>query len=145
HPLGNFAALNADALAKNVEATTRLANALVDRAVPLPSGGAGFEYYFAYGGGRAPWTSGFAQVVAAQALARAAAVDTADAARLKETAHAAFRAVPGRLVRDTSFGPWIRLYSFNRAVVLNAQLQSAISLASYAKLTSDSQAATLAV
>ena len=144
HPLGNFAALNADALAKNVTATTRLANALADRAVPEAAGGAGWEYYFDYGGGRAPWTSGFAQVVAAQSFARAAKVDTADSARLLAAARSAYHAVPGRLVRDTSFGPWIRLYSFNHAVVLNAQLQAAISLASYAKLTSDSQAGTLA-
>ena len=144
HPLGNFAALNADALTKNVTATTRLANALADRAVPEAAGGAGWEYYFDYGGGRAPWTSGFAQVVAAQSFARAAKVDTADSARLLAAARSAYRAVPGRLVRDTSFGPWIRLYSFNHAVVLNAQLQAAISLASYAKLTSDSQAGTLA-
>jgi D-glucuronyl C5-epimerase C-terminus len=144
HPLGNFAALNADALAKNVTATTRLANALAERAVPEAAGGAGWEYYFDYGGGRAPWTSGFAQVVAAQSFARAAKVDTADSARLLSAARSAYHAVPGRLVRDTSFGPWIRLYSFNHAVVLNAQLQAAISLASYAKLTSDSQAGTLA-
>ena len=144
HPLGNFAALNAVALSKNVEATTRLANALADRAVPEAAGGSGWEYYFDYGGGRAPWTSGFAQVVAAQSFARAAKVDTTDSSLLLAAARSAFHAVPGRLVRDTSFGPWIRLYSFNHAVVLNAQLQAAISLASYAKLTSDSQAATLA-
>ena len=125
-------------------ATTRLATALADRAVPEAAGGAGWEYYFDYGGGRAPWTSGFAQVVAAQSFARAAKVDTADSARLLAAARSAYRAVPGRLVRDTSFGPWIRLYSFNHAVVLNAQLQAAISLASYAKLTSDSQAGTMA-
>ncbi len=144
HPLANFAALNAAALSKNVEATTRLANALADRAVPEAGGGAGWEYYFDFGAGRAPWQSGFAQTVAAQAFARAAKVDTSDSAALLATAHAAFRAIPGRLVRSTAFGPWIKLYSFNRAIVLNAQLQSAISLADYAKATSDTRAATLA-
>jgi hypothetical protein len=144
HPLGNFAALNAAVASKNVAATTRLATALAARGVPEAGGGLGFEYYFDYGGGRAPWTSGFAQAVAAQAFARAAALDTADSTTLLAAAHGAFRAIPGRLVRATSFGPWIKLYSFSRAVVLNAQLQSAISLSDYAKATSDTGATTLA-
>ena len=38
HPLGNFAALNAVAGAKDTVATTRLANALLARAVPDPNG-----------------------------------------------------------------------------------------------------------
>jgi hypothetical protein len=144
HPLGNFAALNAAVASKNVAATARLATALAARGVPVAGGGLGFEYYFDYGGGQAPWTSGFAQAVAAQAFARAAALDTADSASLLAAAHGAFRAIPGRLVRSTSFGPWIKLYSFNRAVVLNAQLQSAISLSDYGKATSDTGAITLA-
>jgi D-glucuronyl C5-epimerase C-terminus len=144
HPLGNFAALNAAVAAKNVAATARLATALAARGVPESGGGTGFEYYFDYGGGRAPWTSGFAQAVAAQAFARAAALDTADSETLLAAARAAYRAIPGRLVHQTSFGPWIKLYSFNRAVVLNAQLQSAISLADYAKAVSDAGASAFA-
>jgi hypothetical protein len=144
HPLGNFAALNAAVAAKNEAATARLAMALAARGVPEAGGGTAFEYYFDYGGGRAPWTSGFAQAVAAQAFARAAALDTTDAPTLLAAARSAYRAIPGRLVRQTAFGPWIKLYSFNRAVVLNAQLQSAISLADYAKTTSDSAAGALA-
>ena len=42
------------------------------RGVPEAERGTGWEYYFDYGGGRAPWLSGFAQAVAAQAFARAA-------------------------------------------------------------------------
>ena len=144
HPLGNFAALNAAVASKDEAATARLATALAARGVPEASGGTGWEYYFDYGGGRAPWTSGFAQAVAAQAFARAAALDTTDSSTLLAAARSAYRAIPGRLVRQTSYGPWIKLYSFNRAVVLNAQLQSAISLADYAKATSDSGAAGLA-
>jgi hypothetical protein len=143
HPLGNFAALNATLATKNVAATARLANALLARAVPDAHGGTGWEYYFDYSGGRAPWRSGFAQAVAAQALARAAALDTADAPALHDAARRAYRSLPGHLVESTSFGPWIKLYSFNRAVVLNAQLQSAISLADYAKAENDEAAATL--
>ena len=82
HPLANFGALNAAALSKNVTATTLLANALAARGVPEPGGGVGFEYDFDFGGGQAPWLSGFAQAVAAQAFARAAQVDTADSAKL---------------------------------------------------------------
>ena len=144
HPLGNFAALNAATASKDVAATTKLANALVDRGVPDAGGGMSWEYYFDYSGGRAPWRSGFAQAVAAQALARAAAVDTPDSSKLLAAAHAAYRTLPGQLVQQTSFGPWVRLYSFNHVVVLNAQLQTAISLASYAKSTSDTDAAALA-
>ena len=144
HPLANFGALNAAALSKNVTATTLLANALAARGVPEPGGGVGFEYDFDFGGGRAPWLSGFAQAVAAQAFARAAQVDTADSTKLLMVARAAFRTIQGRLVRRTAFGPWIKLYGFDQAVVLNAQLQSAISLAGYARLTSNTAAGTLA-
>ena len=144
HPLASFAALNAAAASKNAAVAGRLATALVERGVPAAGGGVGWEYYFDYAGGRAPWLSGFAQAVAAQAFARAAAVDTLDAPALQAAARSAYRAIPGRLDSNTRFGPWIKLYSFNRAVVLNAQLQSGISLANYAKLSSDSQAATLA-
>jgi len=144
HPLGDFGALNNVAAGKDIAATARLARALAARGVPEPGGGEGWEYYFDYSGGGAPWLSGFAQAVAAQAFARAATVDTADAPALDAAARAAYRAIPGRLDRQTSFGPWIKLYSFDRAVVLNAQLQSAISLAYYAEATSDGSAGTLA-
>ncbi len=144
HPLGNFAALNAAVASKSVPATARLATALAARGVPDAGGGLSWEYYFDYSGGRAPWRSGFAQAVAAQSFARAAALDKADAPEFLAAAHAAYRTLPGRLVEQTRFGPWIRLYSFNHVVVLNAQLQTAISLADYAKSTSDADAAALA-
>ena len=143
HPLASFGALNAAVATRNVAATARLATALAARGVPEAGGARVFEYYFDYGGGRAPWTSGFAQAVAAQAFARAAAVDTGDSSVLLGAARSAYRAIPGRLERQTGFGPWIKLYSFNRAVVLNAQLQSAISLADYAKATGDTRAEAL--
>ena len=144
HPLGNFGALNALAAAGNIAGTARLADALLARGVPAAGGGTSWEYYFDYSGGAAPWTSGFAQAVAAQAFAHAASIDTADSAAFLAAARSAYRAIPGRLVRETLFGPWIELYSFNRALVLNAQLQSVISLAAYAKATSDAGAASLA-
>src|SRR5437870_10547999 len=83
-----------------------------------------------------------AQAVLAQALSRTAAItgDPADT----ETARGAFRAIPGALVRQLPSGAWIRLYSFDSAAVLNAQLQSAISVGDYAVATGDAEAAALA-
>ncbi len=144
HPLGNFAALNAAVASKSVPATAKLANALADRGVPDAAGGLSWEYYFDYSGAHAPWRSGFAQAIAAQSFARAAALDRPDAAKFLAAANAAYRTLPGKLVEQTRFGPWIRLYSFNHDVVLNAQLQTAISLADYAKSTSNADAAALA-
>jgi hypothetical protein len=143
HPLAEFSALNAHAAAKDVDGTRRLAAALAARAVPRPGGGAGWEYYFRYGGGRPPWTSGMAQAVAAQAFARAAALVPDESAALADEAARAFRAVPP-LTTSVAAGPWIRLYSFSRNPVLNAQLQSVLSLESYAAATNDDTAMTLA-
>ena len=50
----------------------RLADALIARGVYQPGGGVGWEYSFPFCGGRAPWISGMAQAVAAQAFARTA-------------------------------------------------------------------------
>jgi D-glucuronyl C5-epimerase C-terminus len=142
HPLANMSALNAHATAKDVAATERLATALIARAVPR-NGGAAWEYYFPYGGGRAPWVSGMAQAVAAQAFSRAAALATDESTTFSYEAAAAFATVP-RLTRKVAAGPWIRLYSFSSMQVLNAQLQSLLSLQTYANASNNSAAATLA-
>ena len=142
HPLANFSALNAHAIAKDVAGTERLAAALIARAVPR-SGGVAWEYYFPYGGGRAPWVSGMAQAVAAQAFSRAAALVTDESTTFSHEAAGAFATVPG-LTTKVAAGPWIRLYSFSSMAVLNAQLQSVLSLETYAKASDDSAAATLA-
>ena len=144
HPLANFGALNAKAASGTTESVERLAQALIERGVKLPGGGISWEYYFNYSGGRAPWLSGMAQAVAAQAFANAAQSDQADAKKLMATARGAYRAIPGRLLTQRAAGPWIRLYSFNRLVVLNAQLQSTLSLQSYANASTDGDAAALA-
>jgi hypothetical protein len=142
HPLANVSALNAHVAAKDVDATKRLADALAARAVPRRGGGIVWEYYFPFGG-RPPWVSGMAQAVAAQAFARAAALVRDESAALLREATNAFRAVP-RLTTKLAAGPWIRLYSFSANPVLNAQLQSVLSLETYAKATNDAAAATLA-
>jgi hypothetical protein len=138
HPLGNFGALNAAVASGDQERTRRLADALLARAV----GGGTWEYYFGISGGRPPWTSGMAQAVAAQALARAGQM--LSDSTYTTAARRAFDAIPGRLVRARPGGPWVRLYSFSSVVVLNAQLQSAISIDDYATIAGDPAAAALA-
>jgi hypothetical protein len=145
HPLANFGALNARVAAGDIEGSQRLADALIARGVYQSSGGIGWEYTFPYAGGRAPWLSGMAQAVAAQALARAAGLVPSEATSLMGKARAAYQAIPGRLLTSVAAGPWIRLYSFTSLPVLNAQLQTVISLQSYATTAQDSVAAALAL
>lgn len=144
HPLANFGALNAHVAAHDADATRLLADALVARGVYASGAGVGWEYTFPFAGGRGPWISGMAQAVAAQAFARAAALVPERSTQYLRSAHAAFRAIPGRLLTSVSAGPWIRLYSFDSLRVLNAQLQAVVSLQSYATVASDPEAAALA-
>jgi hypothetical protein len=133
HPLANFAKLNSLVAARRAEEASRLAQALVARGVPA-AGGLAWEYYFPFGGGKAPWTSGMAQAVAAQALARAG---------LLAEAGLAFRSVERGLVMQVDGREWVRIYSFNRLAVLNAQLQALLSVRDYAELAEDPAAADL--
>ena len=144
HPLANFGALNGKAVGNTTESVQRLARALLERGVREPGGGIGWEYYFDYSGGKAPWLSGMAQAVAAQAFANAANLVDTDSTQFEVTAKAAFRTLSGRLITWRSSGPWIKLYGFNSNVVLNAQLQSLISLRAYANASADGDAAALA-
>ena len=144
HPLANFGALNARVARGDAEGAQRLADALVARGVYQHSGGIGWEYTFPFAGGRAPWLSGMAQAVAAQAFARTAALVPEETSALMSKARAAYQAIPGRLLTSVAAGPWIRLYSFTSLPVLNAQLQAVISLESYAGAAEDEDAAALA-
>ena len=141
HPLASFSALNALASAQDADGTRALADALVARAIPRGRG-AVWEYAFPFGSGRPPWTSGMAQAVAAQALARASSL-LGEPALLREAARA-FEAIRGTLVLPLGPGPWIRLYGFNREIVLNAQLQAIVSLGEYARAADDPNASALA-
>jgi hypothetical protein len=133
HPLGNFARLNS-LLARGDDTDAGfLASALLDRAIPRKGGKLVWEYYFPFGGGRPPWTSGMVQAVAARAYA---GMDDMDDARK------AYLALSG-LTFPLSAGPWVRLYSFSNEAVLNAQLQAAVSLSIYGNLAQDEGAATL--
>jgi hypothetical protein len=134
HPLASFGRLNAHVTAGRYPASIRLAYALMARA--RPSGNAlVWETYFRTSGGRPPWTSGMTQAVAAQAFARTGFIPTAQAA---------YRAVPSGHLLWLPQGPWIRLYHFNQDLVLNAQLQTAISVAEYGRLADDAAARDLA-
>src|SRR6266511_2377300 len=137
HPLAEFAELNGAVSRADEEQSSGLAQALLRRAVPS-RGGLVWEYEFPFSGGRPPWTSGMAQAVAAQALGRAA--DLLSDASLLDAADRAYASVPS-LVRQMSSGPWIRLYSFARAPVLNAQLQTILSLGDYAEISGNADAA----
>ena len=128
HPLANFGVLNARATSGDVEGTQELADALVARGVYQQGGGIGWEYDFPFSGGRAPWLSGMAQAVAAQAFSRAATTVPEEATTYMNEATAAFRVIPKRLMTSVAAGPWIRLYAFSSLTVLNAQLQATISL-----------------
>jgi hypothetical protein len=140
HPLANFAALNSHLAAGRLDSARTLAAALQARAIP--SGGASvWEYEWPFGGGRAPWTSGMAQAVAAQALARAG--QRLGDETLTTLSHDAFRAIPGKLVMQVAQGTWVKLYSFSRMAVFNAQLQTTVSLRDYADFTGDTDAGAL--
>jgi hypothetical protein len=134
HPLAAFGALNAAATSQDPDRTETLANALAARGIPRGGAGLIWEYAFNFGFGRPPWVSGMAQAVAAQAFGRAAAVlEDPDFAFVAKRAYAP---VP-TLTMQLSTGPWVRLYSFSREVVLNAQLQAVLSLLQYAADSGD--------
>jgi D-glucuronyl C5-epimerase C-terminus/PKD domain len=136
-PLLSFAALNRNVSHRWPHAVRRLATALLARAVR--SGNAFYwEYDFSYQGGPVFWRSGFAQAVAAQALARAG-VMLRDPS-LHAAAAASFRGLRRTLLMPLAGGSWIREYGFTHQVILNAQLQSILSLGSYAAIANSAAA-----
>lgn len=134
HPLASFGNLNRVAAERDYRATIRLAYALLARARSTRDELV-WEYQYPFAGGVAPWASGLAQAVAAQALARAGFV--AEARR-------AYRPIPRRLLLRLPQGPWVRLYGFSGSAVLNAQLQAAVSIQEYARRAGDPGARRLA-
>jgi D-glucuronyl C5-epimerase-like protein len=131
HPLANFARLNALVSQRRPVAARRLAGALVARGIPR-HGALYWEYCFSFGGA-SRWTSGFAQAVAAQSLARAG--ELLGDPSLSRAAYRAFRAITESFLRPLGGGMWIIEYSFSDMAILNAQLQSLVSLDGYAALT----------
>jgi D-glucuronyl C5-epimerase-like protein len=140
HPLENVGKLNNFVSQANVSRAEQLAKALLERSV-VRAGGLVWEYYFRFGGGRPPWISGMAQAVAAQALSRAGTL--LGDPTLTAASQRVYKTVPS-LTRRVPSGPWIRLYAFNDLTVLNAQLQTIVSLQDYATQTGDQAAVALA-
>lgn len=134
HPLASFGKLNSHATRGRTRRTRLLASALVARA-RQPGGALVWEYHVAANGGRPPWTSGLAQAVAAQALARAGYLTKA---------RRAYAGLVRGLLEARASGPWVRLYSFDGAPILNAQLQAAVSIHEYARRAKDRDAARVA-
>jgi hypothetical protein len=140
HPVADFARLNKLAAAKRRDAVRRLADALVARGARTGNTLV-WEYYFPFGG-PPHWSSGFAQATAAQALARSGAL--LDDPDLFAAARAAYRAIPATLSLELDGGLWVREYGFSDIAILNAQLQSLVSLNDYVEITHDARAAELA-
>ena len=118
--------------------------AMMDELLPLAAnrgGGAVWEYYFTFAGGRPPWASGMAQGTAVQALARAATRlgRQADVFPVAQKALVPFRQAPPTGVRVASGdGAHYLLYSYDRRLfVLNGFIQALIGLRDYATLTGD--------
>lgn len=141
HPLANMAKLNALVSAGDLAGTEKLTAALLARGTRAGNALV-WEYEFPFASGRAPWTSGMAQAVAAQAFARAG--DLLSDSSLLDAADSAYAAVPSLLSPSAPAKPWIALYSFDRAPVLNAQLQAALSVGDYAEISGDPAADAMA-
>jgi len=139
HPLLSFEHLNSLATGGRALAAQRLVKALLARG-QRHGASLYWRYEFPYGG-PVPWTSGFVQAIAAQALARASRLLVRPA--LLRSAEAALRALRQGLLLHVGGGLWIREYGFTRQVILNSQLQSLLSLQSYAQLVATPQAARL--
>ena len=134
HPLLSFQQLNAYMDAGRRRDAGRLARALIKRGRRV-GGALVWDYRFKYAGAEPGWRSGMAQAVAAEALARAG---------YHRAARRAFFAVDELLARPAGY-PWIRLYSFNSLPVLNAQLQSALSLRRYGRIVHDRRAIRMSI
>jgi D-glucuronyl C5-epimerase C-terminus/Putative peptidoglycan binding domain len=136
HPLANFATLNGHAKNERREEAERLVTAMLARGV-RDGRTLTWEYYFPFAGpGR--WTSALAQAAGAQALARTGELLGEDS--FLAGAGATYREIARDLSQSLGGGAWVKEYSYSDMAVLNAQLQSIISLAEYARLTDDAQA-----
>jgi hypothetical protein len=124
---------------------------LLDDMVAIRSKRSGFttwEYFFHFGGGTPPWTSGISSGAALDALARASAKSILDKRSYLNVAHAAlgvFKKGPPAGVRmRTKHGSHYLIYSFDRHQwVLNAFLESIIGVFDYAKVAKDKTARAL--
>jgi len=149
-PLANFGKANGlynACVGENVRPGTpcrkRTLETMLDRLVSLAARRGTFttwEYYFSFGGGSPPWTSGLSQGTAVQALARGAQLlGRPDYLTVAADALGAFEKAPPTGVRiPKAGGNHYLIYSFNRRLlVLNGFLQSVIGLHDYAQISGD--------
>jgi peptidoglycan hydrolase-like protein with peptidoglycan-binding domain len=136
HPLANFATLNGHAKNERRQEAERLAKAMLARGV-RDGRTLTWEYYFPFAG-PVRWTSALAQAAGAQALARTGELLGDEA--LLEGAGATYREIARDLSQSLGGGTWVKEYSYSDMAVLNAQLQSIVSLAEYARITGDQDA-----
>lgn len=128
--LANFGNANGLWSAKKYDAFKDLLGDLI----ALKSTRSGFqtwEYYFPFGGGQPPWTSGMSQGAALQALSRAGTTFGDDS--YFEVAKSALgiynSSTPAGVRVSQSQGAWYALYSFApRQYVLNGDLEALIGL-----------------
>lgn len=153
-PLANFGMANGmvTACRREPESCDRAGlEQLLDELVATRSPRGGFitwEYWFYFGGGVPPWTSGLSTGTAIQALARASEKSILNDRSYLRVAHSAlgvFRKAPPvgvRLKRDG--GAHYLIYSFDRKLlVLNGFLQAITGLFDYAKVSEDRTAVSL--
>jgi hypothetical protein len=123
--------------------------ALIDAMVATSSVRAGFttwEYWFPFGGGSPPWTSGLSQGTAIQALVGAAQVlNDPHYLDIARSALGAFETPPPQGVKVSAFGgDWYLQYSFSSHLfILNGFLQSLNGIFDLAKATGDPTAQAL--
>jgi len=147
-PLGSFG--KANALYNACRATSRRATCRRDAlrsmldwmlAISSPRGSFNtWEYFFRFGRGIPPWTSGLSQGTAVQALARGGELlSDASYTRAASSALGAFETSPPTGVRVRSAGGnHYLIYSFEpRLRVLNGFLQAVIGLHDYARISRD--------
>jgi hypothetical protein len=143
--LGNFGKLNGLSREGRKTRTQSMADELL--ALASDRGGVqAWEYYFEFGGGQPPWTSGLSQATALQALARSSELLGDPKYRDSATRGLGlFEQPPPNGVRvDGQVGPHFLIYTFNPDLrVINAFLQSVIGLYDFAQLTGDPRAQSL--
>jgi D-glucuronyl C5-epimerase-like protein len=154
-PLANFSKANtlynacvgAPSVKPGTPCRERSLRRLLDRLVELKAQRSDFttwEYYFRFGGGSPPWTSGLSQGTAIQALSRSS--DYFQDPSYLDIARGAIgvfqhRPPVGVRVRGKGGGNHYLIYSFSRRLrVINAFLQSLIGLYDFAKIADDETA-----
>jgi hypothetical protein len=143
--LGTFGKANGLWMAKDDRKLRALLNEMVPLAAQRGSALA-WEYYFDFGGGSPPWTSGMAQATGIQALSRAA--QRLGEAVYLEAARKALKlfslAPPVGVRLTTPIGARYLLYSFAPGeIVINASVQTLVGLHDFAELTSSPTAGRL--